>query len=279
MNMIIQPALRPTQRPRVIALHCSGANADQWRNLTEVLSGEFDVLAPEHFGSERRGPWPGEHGLSLADEAARTIAMIDESAHETHVVGHSYGGGVALNVALSRPCRIASMVLYEPSTFHLLRQMDERGAEAHAEIVNLAQRVNRGVVTGEYRDSIATFADYWNGSGAWNAMRPDAQEALVRWVPKGPLDFQALLNDATPPSAYSALHCPVLIIRGEHAPGPSRIIAECLSELLPNSRLEVVAGAGHMGPLTHAPQVSALVTRHIIKAEVANRIYLRALSR
>jgi pimeloyl-ACP methyl ester carboxylesterase len=111
MNMIIQPALRPTQRPRVIALHCSGANADQWRNLTEVLSGEFDVLAPEHFGSERRGPWPGEHGLSLADEAARTIAMIDESAHETHVVGHSYGGGVALNVALSRPCRIASMVL------------------------------------------------------------------------------------------------------------------------------------------------------------------------
>ena len=48
---------------------------------------------------------------------------------------------------------------------------------------------------------------------------------------------------------------------------PTRVIAEGLSELLPVSRLMVIDGAGHMGPLTHAPEVSALIVRHIVDAE------------
>ena len=93
------------------------------------------------------------------------------------------------------------------------------------------------------------------------------QNALIRWAPKGPLDFQALIDDPTPASAYRALQFPVLILRGEHAPLPTRVIAEGLSELLPASRLMVIDGAGHMGPLTHAPEVSALIVRHIVNSE------------
>jgi hypothetical protein len=62
------------------------------------------------------------------------------------------------------------------------------------------------------------------------------------------------------------LDFPVLILRGEHAPPPTRVIAESLSRMLPASRLLTVAGAGHMGPLTHAPEVAALIVRHIIDA-------------
>ena len=84
---------------------------------------------------------------------------------------------------------------------------------------------------------------------------------------KGPLDFSALIDDPTPASAYRALNFPVLILRGEHAPAPTRLIAEGLSELLPTSQLMVIDGAGHMGPLTHASEVSALIMRHIVNAE------------
>ena len=110
-----------------------------------------------------------------------------------------------------------------------------------------------GVVTGDYRGAVAAFVDYWNGPGAWDAMRPAVQSALIRWAPKAPLDFRALIDEPTPASAYRALALPVLILRGEHAPTPTRVIAEGLSDLLPASRLIAVDGAGHMGPLTHAP--------------------------
>jgi pimeloyl-ACP methyl ester carboxylesterase len=259
----------PRHRGRVIALHCSGGSATHWSHLAEALRGRHELAAPEHYGSQDAGPWGGEHVFTIDDEAVRSIALIDRSqGDKVHLVGHSYGGGVALNVALARPNRIASMVLYEPTAFHLLRQLGERGADPYTEITGVARDVYRGVITGDYRGAVAAFVDYWNGHGAWNALRPAVQSALIRWAPKGPLDFRALIDDPTPADAYRRLTFPVLILRGEHAPSPTRIIAEGLAELLPASRLVTIAGAGHMGPLTHAKDVCDLVVWHIANADV-----------
>jgi pimeloyl-ACP methyl ester carboxylesterase len=266
MNVNMVYPLRPRSRGRVMALHCSGADASQWTDLAEALGGTYQMLAPEHFGNESAGSWTGEHPFTLADEAARTIALIDKCEGKIHLVGHSYGGGVALHVALVRPERIASMVLYEPSAFHLLRQMNADGVEAYAEIASIARRTCEGIVTGDYRGAASAFVNYWNGPGAWDALRPAVQEALIRWSPKAPLDFRALIEEPTAASAYRTLDFPVLILRGERAPLPTRLIAEDLSRLLPASRLLTVDGAGHMGPLTHAPEVSALIAQHIAAA-------------
>jgi pimeloyl-ACP methyl ester carboxylesterase len=251
---------------RVIALHCSGAGASQWHSLAQTLAGKFEVSTPEHFGSESRGPWTGEGIFTLTDEAFATLTLIDQTAGGVHLVGHSYGGGVALNVALKRPERIASMVLYEPGAFHLLRQMHERGAAAYAEITALARNFGKGLLTGDYRSAVARFVDYWNGPGTWHGMRPSTQKSLLRWAPKGTLDFQASIAERTPLSAYSTLSCPVLIMRGEHSPKPTRVVAECLAELLPNSKLAVISGAGHMGPISHATEISELTAQHICRA-------------
>jgi pimeloyl-ACP methyl ester carboxylesterase len=247
----------------VIALHCSGAGASEWDSLAKTLGDDYELRAPEYYGSATNGPWTGEHAFTLADDAARAIALIDMSQRKVHLVGHSYGGGVALQVALARPSQIASMVLYEPSAFHLLRQLGEAGAEAFSEIADVARQVGDGVLTGNYRRALAGFVDYWSGIGTWERMRPAAQRALIGWAPKGPLDFHALIENPTPASAYGDLKCPALIMRGEHALKPSRIIAERLAELLPDSRLLVIDGAGHMGPFTHASKVAALIVRHI----------------
>jgi pimeloyl-ACP methyl ester carboxylesterase len=262
LTSLLNPPRRERRRP-VIALHCSGGGASQWCHLTEALGGAYAVLAPELYGSEAAGPWPGEHAFALADEAASIVALIDASDEKVHLVGHSYGGGVALKVALSRPGRIAGMALYEPTAFHLLKQLGTAGEAALAEVASVASRMGRGIVAGDYRGAVAGFVDYWNGAGAWDGLKPQVQSALVRWAPKGPLDFRALIEEPTPTEAYRALRCPVLLLRGEHAPGPARLIAESLAELLPMGRLAVIRGAGHMGPLTHAAEVAATIARHI----------------
>jgi pimeloyl-ACP methyl ester carboxylesterase len=94
-------------------------------------------------------------------------------------------------------------------------------------------------------------------------LRPDLQNALMHWAPKAPLDFAALIEEQTQASAYARLRFPALIIRGEHAPQPTRLIAEALPTLLPDARLAEVAGAGHMGPLTHTAAVNALIVQHL----------------
>jgi len=100
---------QPSRRGLVIALHCSGSGASQWRRLGEELGGDYELVAPEHYGCESIGAWTGEHTFTLADEAARTLALIDRCDRPVHLVGHSYGGGLALHIALKRPNRIASL--------------------------------------------------------------------------------------------------------------------------------------------------------------------------
>jgi pimeloyl-ACP methyl ester carboxylesterase len=233
----------------------------------EALGDQYQVLAPEHYGCESRGHWPGQHVFTLADEAAKAIEIIDTARDEkVHLVGHSYGGGVALHIALARPSRIRSMALYEPSAFHLLPQLGDAGIKAYTEIAGVAGRIGRSIVTGDYRGGVAAFVDYWSKPGSWDALRPSVQEALIRWAPKGPLDFQALMEEATPASTYRTLPFPALLLRGERGPSPTRIITECLQELLPVSRTRVIEDAGHMGPLTHAPEVARLIAQHIVEA-------------
>ncbi len=261
----------------VIALHCSGGGAAQWRELGNALDSRYELVAPEHYGCDSAGPWSGERAFTLADEAVRTIEIIDRSACKVHLVGHSYGGGVALRAAVERPNRIASLTLYEPSAFHLLKAMGARGSVAFAEIQAIATRIGEAVITGDYRGGVSSFVDYWGGPGAWAALRPSVQAALTRWAPKAPLDFRALIDEPTPASAYADLRFPALIMRGEHAPAPTCLIAETLPTLMPAARLVVVPGAGHMGPLTHASQVNSAIKRHIADWQATfQKVYLSA---
>jgi pimeloyl-ACP methyl ester carboxylesterase len=253
----------------VIALHCSGGGAGQWRSLGVALGEGCEVITPEHYGCGSVGLWTGEHAFTLADEAVRTLALIDAADRKVHLVGHSYGGGVALHAALARPERIASLTLYEPSAFHLLRQCD-LGAKAFDEIRDTAFAVASGVVSGDYRGAAMTFVDYWNGAGAFAALRPAVRDALIGWMPAAPLHFNALFKEPSLAAEYAVLRAPVLAIRGEHAPAPTRIIAGMMPSLFPAAELKVVAGAGHMGPLTHADQVNSLIVAHISGATRAS---------
>ena len=207
-------------------------------------------MAPEHYGCDSAGPWTGAHAFTLADEAARTIALIDESDRKVHLVGHSYGGGVALHVALARPDRIASLTLYEPSAFHLLGNSVARGRGVRRDPRHRARdrrrrrdrRLSRGA---------AAFVDYWSGPGAWAALRPAVQDALTRWTPKAPLDFAALIEEPTPAGAYAdrlpcAGHPRRACARADPADRRDAALAAA------GRPAAVVAGAGHMGPLTHA---------------------------
>ena len=243
----------------MIALHCSGAGAGQWTYLAEALGGGYQLLAPEHFGNESAGPWTGERAFTLADEAARSIALIDECEGGIHLVGHSYGGGVALHVALARPERIASMALYEPSAFHLLRQMSGSGVEAFAEITSIVRRTCKGIVTGDYRGAALAFVDYWNGPARGCAAAGGAG-GVDTWSPKR--STSALIRNYAG-QVLSRIGLPGAFAR-RHAPADPR---DCRGPLTPVACEPAVDGRGRShGPLTHAPEVAALIVRHIVDA-------------
>ena len=243
----------------VIALHCSGADGRQWRQLATALQNPFHLIAPDFCGTAEMPAWSGDHAFTLADEAAPILDLIDGIDGPIHLVGHSYGGGVALHVALRRPEALASLTLYEPSAFHLLRQGGAGHAECFSEIRQVAETSAAGMASGDYRSAARQFVDYWGGPGTWARLRPSLQSALTRWMPKAPLDFHALMEEPTMLGAYAGLAVPALILRGEFAPRPTAAVATLLADVLPDCRRATVAGAGHMGPVTHSQDVAGQI--------------------
>jgi pimeloyl-ACP methyl ester carboxylesterase len=99
---------------------------------------------------------------------------------------------------------------------------------------------------------------------------------MTEWLPKAPLDFHAALGDTTPLAAYARLDCPTLILCGQYAMTPSRLIAEALATTMPRARLAVIPNAGHMGPLTHADRVNGLLKQHLLTVAAEAGVFVEA---
>ena len=257
----------PVDKPTVVALHCSGAGGYQWRRLAGVLGAHFQMVAPDLIGCGAEPHWTGVHPFRAADEASRVVDIIDAAESPVHLVGHSYGGGVALRVAAERPDRIASLTLYEPVAFHLLRTAGVAERAAFDEIMAFARQIDRAVLCGAYWAAAERFVDRWNGAGAWAATDPDAQARIARYIPKACLEFRAMAEETTPRATYRQFGFPKLLLVGEHASEPVRLIARQLAEHMAPTSLRTVFGAGHMGPFTHAGIVNAMIASHIMRAD------------
>ncbi len=194
------PRLRPAAAT-LIALHCSGASGDMWQPLRDRMGVGSRMLAPDLHGARNGPAWHGNRAFTLEDEAAPVVALIDAERRPVHLVGHSYGGAVALQVALARPAAVAGITLYEPSAFHLLGADD--GA-ARAEIVDLAAEVGARLGRGDARGAMARFVTYWGGRDSWDGLRPDIQSRADALGAEGDARLSCLAGSAASAEALRA---------------------------------------------------------------------------
>jgi pimeloyl-ACP methyl ester carboxylesterase len=251
----------------VVALHCSGSSGRQWDALAGALGDHYCVIAPDLYGSGSQRPWPGERPFRLSDEAAPIIDMIDRQDGPVHLVGHSYGGAVALRAALARPSRVASLSLFEPMVPHVLKTMGPDGFAAQQEISGLLRNLDAAIVEGAHRWAAECFVDYFNGIGRWAAMKPDAQMAFMRYLPKAAIESRAVMEERVPLMAYTRLRMPALLMHGGATTQPTELITRKLAEVLKTSVWHVLDGAGHMAPITWAQQVNAFIGDHIRRVD------------
>jgi pimeloyl-ACP methyl ester carboxylesterase len=247
----------------VIALHCSGSSGRQWRGLADTLGERFRVLAPDLHGNGGTASWRGHRPITLADEAAIVGALLDACGGAAHLVGHSFGGAVALHAARLHAPRVRSLALIEPVAFHLLRADDEHDAAALREISEVADRVTRALASGDYLAGFGRFVDYWSGPGAWAAVPEAKHAAMAASLGAVALNFWAGLNEPTRARHFAEVDVPTLVVRGERSPFAGRRVAGRVAQVLPNARLVTLDGAGHMAPVTHADAVNDLIRAHL----------------
>ena len=223
--------------PPVLLVHGSAADSRIWRPQLDALADELTVIAWDQPGSGQSSDPPA--GFGLADYAA---CLADLVAHvglgPAHVVGHSWGGTLALELYRVAPGQVGSLVLVDayagwkgslPAADVRARVEHTRALLATAGSSSAENVVLPGVFAGgtppAYADLVASLAaDVRPG--------PMADQLVVM--------AEADLRDLLPTIAV-----PTLLLWGELDVRSPMFVAHQMRDAIPGAWLQTYAGAGH----------------------------------
>ena len=244
--------------PMVMLVHSSVSGARQWRRLMDDLKNRFRVRAVNLFGYGKTPPWPADEIQTLNDQARLVEAAIPPGVGEIYLVGHSFGGSVAMKVAARLADSVAKLVLLETNPFYLLAQAGRM--DAFAEAMELRNCIKNFGARNEWATAAEKFADYWNGAGTWREMSFDRRVAFSEALKPNFFEWDAVMNETTPTEQWASLLPErTLLVCDPGTVLPIREITAILRRSCRSWAYEEVPGAGHMAPLTRPDLVNPLV--------------------
>lgn len=244
--------------PPLVLVHGSMSSHRQWRSLADRLRDRYRVIAADLLACAP--PGSRELGAFTFAQDCDFITQLVDMNPGAHLLGHSYGGLITIKVAMAAREKLSSLILMEPSCFHLLEQ--EKQPE-YEEISGLRKLQRAHEARGDTAEAARVFIEYWIGPDAWTAMPARRKELMMLGVPKLNEDWPGTLEHQTRLADYSALSLRTLLMRAKDTRRPSFRIVDLLRPVLPNATLAEIASGGHMSSLTNPEPVNEAVDRFL----------------
>jgi pimeloyl-ACP methyl ester carboxylesterase len=242
-----------------LGLHCSLSHARSWAGIMRLLGNDVHLTAFDLPGHGQSDPWQGTDEI----QAASTAIAADFLDRPTVIIGHSFGATVALRLAVEHPDLVRALILYEPVFFAVaLADQPQIRAEHMAEMAEYTA----GIASGDMAHAAQGFLRVWGDGRRWDDLPEPVQAGLAAQMPLIEAAAPALYDDAGGMLARDALGriaVPVLLIEGSASPAIIPAINDGLATRLPRASRAVIAGAGHMGPMTHPQQVASEMRRFL----------------
>jgi len=243
-------------RDVAVLLHASLGSKRQWVPFARRMESSLRSVAVDLWGyGDAPMPARGAHTLDHeVDRVHAQLVALFGFLPRVHLVGHSYGGAVALRFAQRHPARVASLALFEPVAFSLL----SGGGAGQQAIAALREAIDIRLGWGDARAATSIFVDFWSGEGTFATLASAAQSALEARIAKVPLDFAAAAGAPMTVADLANLRVPTLLLGGTRSPAVTQGILTTLTRTLPAVRTGWLE-TGHMGPVDAHPRVDPLL--------------------
>ena len=236
--------------PLLVLLHGIASTADTWAPVATGLAANHTVLAPDLLGHGASAKPRGDYSLGAYASGVRDL--ITALGHErATVVGHSLGGGIAMQFAYQFPERVERLVLISSGglgreVHPILRASTLPGSEIVLALLGRRWLRTTGGAVGATLGRLGLRAGEdlaGVAAGIASLGDADARGAFVHTA-RAAIDPGGQRVSATD-RLYLAAHLPTLIVWGERDPIIPAAHGEAAHAAIPGSRLEIFAGAGH----------------------------------
>jgi pimeloyl-ACP methyl ester carboxylesterase len=265
---------RVGQGPAVVLIHGITSNSRTWRSVMPALAERFTVIAPDLLGHGQSAKPRGDYSLGAYASGIRDLLVALEVPRAT-VVGHSLGGGVAMQFTYQFPDRVERLVLVDSGGLGaevsvVLRAATLPGAEYVLPLLASSPLRTAGATLGSVlrRVGLRASADMRGLAEGFDSLGDaDARRAFLHTA-RSVIDPAGQRVDASD-RLYLSEQVPSLIVWGER----DRMIpvqhGRDAHALMPSSRLEIFPDAGHF-PFNDDPaRFVALLQEFITTTEPA----------
>jgi len=236
------------EAPVLFAIHGAGGGAWMWKDLRAELAEWADLVAidlPGHGSSTGNGSQSVESYREIVREAARGLGIKRPFA-----IGHSLGGAIVMDWAISRPEELSGIILIStgaklkvhPAVFESISKNFEAyismtktmafGPDVDKELVELSEKALSGV-------SASVTAGDFRACNAFNVM-----------------------------DSVGGISLPTLILCGSEDKMTPPKYSEFLAKRIPGATLKIFSGAGHMLPIERPENVADFIRRFILQSTV-----------
>lgn len=242
----------PAGLPAVLA-HCFLGHCGGWKRLFEHLQTPLDAIAFDLPGHGRSDPWDGQGDL----HSQATAILASLVTRPSILIGHSFGGTLALRYALERPDMVRALVLIEPVLFGAARGTPEFAQNTIAE-----RPLYEAFARGDLNDAARIFFMLNGDEAGWAAMPAAARAKMTAQMPMIAVGVPAIVEDNAgllTPGRMEALRVPALVLAGASSPPIFPAVARAVARRLGRAQFSSIAGAGHMAPISHPEATAALI--------------------
>ena len=232
-----------------------GGNTDLWQDQVDDLSARYRLILwdPRGHGKSDVPRERSQYGIPIS--AQDLLGLMDHlGIARAHVGGHSLGAGVATVFTLQNPERVESLLIMNSAT--------ASGCPVRPELKVAWERQIQQALTegmGPVVEEVASHPDVWVTAKLDPEGIRGMKAAYLALDPVGyAYSVQSIMDNEHTTDRLGGIRAPTLVLAAEH--DPALPLARITADEIPDSRLVVMDGAGHLANLDDPPAFN----RHVL---------------
>jgi pimeloyl-ACP methyl ester carboxylesterase len=260
--------------PVLLLVHGMAGASENWRSVIEPLARAHTVIAPDFPGHGESAPGGGDYSLGSLATGLRDL-LVTLGHDRATLIGHSLGGGVAMQFAYQFPEMVERLVLVSsgglgPEVSPILRAAALPGADLFiAATASIGQKAGSAIGRGLAALGMHPGADIAEVARGYGSLADPERRRAFLATNRAVVGTEGQ-RVAAADRLYLADALPLLIVWGERDPIIPVHHARETHEALPGSRLEVFEDAGHMPQLEDSRRFVAVLERFLAETEPAS---------